>query len=130
MFGGAQYERDVLSAEAERVGHGVGEARVPGGIRHDVQRNIAYYGTVTGASGNHITLAYNPDFSGVGNSNPQTLFVSIIAGTGVGQYQFVQSMNGLLVTLVSPFAVQPDSNSVLMLSQVQYNLIFPHNDFN
>jgi hypothetical protein len=92
--------------------------------------NIAYYGKVSGASGNQITLSYQPDWSKVGNSNFQTLILSIIAGTGTGQYEFLQAANGSLLQLVSPFAVQPDATSVVVLTQTHHNLIVAHNSFN
>jgi hypothetical protein len=91
---------------------------------------IAYIGNISSVSGNQVTLAYPPDWSQVGNDNLQTLILSIIAGTGTGEYSFVQSVSGQVVTLQQAFAVQPDSASVLFITQVDRNLIFANNTFN
>jgi len=91
---------------------------------------VAYYGATASSSGALVTLAYPPDWTWVGNSNFQTLILSVIAGTGLGQYRFLEAVNGQIVQLQSPLAVGLDSTSVVAITQVDANFIFAHNNFN
>lgn len=90
---------------------------------------IAYYGQVTNAQNDQMSLVYPISYRWVGNSNPQTLAVSIVAGRGVGQYRFIKSISGQNVQVDSPFVVQPDSSSVINISQVHHNVIIARNNF-
>jgi hypothetical protein len=91
---------------------------------------VAYYGTTASSSGALVTLAYPPDWNRVGNSNFQTLILSVIAGTGLGQYRFLEAVDGETVQLQSPLAVAIDSTSVVAITQVNANFILAHNNFN
>jgi hypothetical protein len=91
---------------------------------------MAYYGKIGSIANTSLTLAYDPDWSYVGTTNQQTLVVSIIAGTGVGQYKYVKATSGRQITLASAFEVAPDSSSVILISQLHENYLIAHNTYN
>ncbi len=66
----------------------------------------------------------------MGTTNPQASVMAIIFGTGVGQYSFVQAYSGRNITLSKPWQVQPDTTSVVVISQYELNMTIAHNAIN
>jgi hypothetical protein len=87
----------------------------------------AYYGTIASSSFNSVTLAHEPDWSFTGNAIPDGLVVSIIAGTGAGQFRHVVGYDGRRIDVASPWAVSPNQTSVVVVSQANENMIISHN---
>lgn len=90
---------------------------------------IGYYGKVTNVQGAQFSLIYPFSYRWVGNSNNQTLVVSIIAGKGIGQYRFIKNLSGTTVQMDSAFTVDMDSTSVISISQAHHNVIIANNKF-
>lgn len=76
-----------------------------------------------------MVLADDPDWDWTGTTNPQASSIAIISGTGVGQYSLLNSYSGRTINLVTPWAVVPDSTSLVVISAYQRNLTIAHNTF-
>jgi hypothetical protein len=89
----------------------------------------AYYGPVTSSTADTVVLSGEPSWEWVGTSNPQTLSIAIVLGTGVGQFSTLSSYRGDTVTLTTPWAVTPDSTSIVVIVSAQLNLTIANNSF-
>ncbi len=87
----------------------------------------AYFGPVASSSSVTVTLADDPAWNWMGTTNPQAAVMVIIAGTGLGQYSFLQDYSGRTIDLVSPWKVVPDSTSIVVISQYELNMTIAHN---
>jgi hypothetical protein len=87
----------------------------------------SYYGPISSSTANTVTLAYDPWWYWMGTTNPQAASMAIVSGTGVGQYSFLQSFSGRTVTLATPWKVQPDGTSIVVISQYEQNMTWAHN---
>ncbi len=86
-----------------------------------------YYGTIAASSMDSATLLHDPDWSFTGNTIPDGLIVSIIAGAGAGQYRHMARYDKLTIYLSEPWTLRPDSTSVVVVSQANENIILSHN---
>lgn len=89
----------------------------------------AYLGRLASASSGSVTLAGDPNWNMVGTSNPENVAISIVAGTGVGQYRFLKSIKGRVLELVRPWDVVPDGNSVVDVTNAYTHIAVSHNEF-
>lgn len=89
----------------------------------------AYFGLVSSSTSDTVLLADDPWWGWMGTTNPEASIISIIGGTGVGQYSPVKSYDGRSISLVSPWKVPPDSTSVVAITQYELNLTIAHNSF-
>lgn len=89
----------------------------------------AYIGRVAAGTPGLVMLAHDPNWDMVGTSNPENVAISIIAGTGVGQYRFLKSIRGRALELAKPWDVVPDSTSVINLTTAYTNITVGHNEF-
>ncbi len=87
----------------------------------------AYYGPIASSTENTTTLAADPWWAWMGTSNPQAASMSIVSGTGVGQYSFLQSYSGRIIKLATPWKVQPDGTSVVAITQYELYMTWAHN---
>jgi hypothetical protein len=99
-----------------------------GGITNDGGGG-AYYGPIASSTANTVTLANDPSWVWTGNSNPETIIISIVYGRGAGEYAVLKSWNGRTLTLDSPWVVAPDSSSIAEINSVQRTLTIAHNTF-
>ena len=89
----------------------------------------AYYGLVASSTSNAVTLAKDPSWIWIGDTNPAAASIQIISGRGVGQYSILQSYTGRILTLAIPWSVSPDSTSVVVIQPAQRNLTIANNAF-
>ena len=87
----------------------------------------AYFGPVASSTTSTVTLAADPAWNWMGTTNPQAAIMAIISGTGVGQYSFLESYSGRTINLVNPWKVPPDSTSIVVISQFEFNITIAHN---
>ncbi len=87
----------------------------------------SYFGQVATSSSSTVTLAADPAWNWVGNTNPQAAVMSIIAGRGVGQYSFLKSFSGRTIDLIAPWKVTPDETSVVAITQYELHMTFANN---
>lgn len=87
----------------------------------------SYYGPIASSTANTATLAADPWWAWMGTTNPQAASMAIVAGTGVGQYSFLQSYNGRTITVATPWKVLPDATSVVVISQYELNMTWANN---
>jgi hypothetical protein len=87
----------------------------------------SYFGPIDSSTPGTLTLANDPNWNWMGTSNPQAAVVVIVFGTGVGQYSFLKSYSGRILTLSTPLAVLPDSTSVVGVFQYELNITIVHN---
>ena len=87
----------------------------------------AYYGSVASSTASTVTLAADPWWAFMGTTNPQAASMSIVSGTGVGQYSLLQDYSGRTVTLATPWKVQPDQTSVVAITQYELYMTWAHN---
>jgi hypothetical protein len=87
----------------------------------------SYFGPVSSSTGSMVTLADDPNWNWMGTTNPQAAIMAIAYGTGVGQYSFLKSYSGRLITLAKPWEVPPDSTSVVGIVQYELNMTIAHN---
>jgi hypothetical protein len=103
-----------------------------------------------------VTLHDEPTWIGTGATNPQTLIIAIVAGTGAGQYSFISGYSNSkfsstvnaqcipssnmtspiesrpavwTVCLATPWSVSPDANSVIDIVSVLANVTIANNKF-
>lgn len=89
----------------------------------------AYIGRVATSSASAVILAHDPNWDMVGTSNPENVAISIIAGTGVGQYRFLKAIRGRALELARAWDVVPDSTSVINLTTAYTNITVSNNEF-
>lgn len=89
----------------------------------------AYYGPITSSTADTVTLAGAPGWNWTGTTNPGAASIAIIAGTGVGQYSIIKSIDGQAISLANPWKVSPDKTSIVVISAYQLNLTLSHNKF-
>lgn len=99
-----------------------------GGITNDGGAG-AYYGPIASSTANTVTLAKDPSWVWTGNSNPETIMISIMYGRGAGQFAVLKSWSGRTLTLDSPWVVAPDSSSIVEINSIQRTLTIAHNTF-
>jgi hypothetical protein len=87
----------------------------------------SYFGPIASSTANTVTLAYDPWWAWMGTTNPEAASMAIVSGTGVGQYSFLKSYSGRTITLATPWKVQPDDTSVVVISQYELNMTWAHN---
>jgi len=59
----------------------------------------AYYGGIISSTAKTVTLANDPSWKWIGNSNPLSMTIAIISGTGVGQYSRLSGFNARTLDL-------------------------------
>ena len=89
----------------------------------------AYYGLVSSSTDGTVVLADDPSWDWVGTTNPSASIISIVSGTGIGQYSAIENYNGRTLNLVTPLKVDPDSTSWVVIANAQLNLNISHNSF-
>ncbi|MBC7490551.1 MAG: hypothetical protein H7240_11860 [Glaciimonas sp.] len=89
----------------------------------------AYFGTISSSNSNTVTLANDLAYGKVGASNPQTLVVTIVQGTGVGEYRMVQGIDGRTVTLDHPWDILPDQSSIVSVTSSIFRIGVSHSTF-
>lgn len=89
----------------------------------------AYLGRLAASSASSVTLARDPNWDMVGTSNPENVVMSIVAGTGVGQYRHLKSIKGRMMELAAPWDVVPDSSSVINITTGYLRITVSHNEF-
>ncbi len=89
----------------------------------------AYYGYVASSTPDVVTLANDPTWVWVGDTNPESMSIVIIAGTGIGQHATLTSCAGRVLTLDRPWIVTPDSSSLVVILSPQKNITVSHNTF-
>jgi Pectate lyase superfamily protein len=87
----------------------------------------AYVGHIASSTPTSTVLANMPNWTWMGTSNPEASAISIISGTGIGQYSFIQSYSGQTINLETPWRVLPDATSVIAITQYELNLTYAHN---
>ena len=87
----------------------------------------SYYGPISSSTENTVVLAADPWWAWMGTTNPQAASMSIVSGTGVGQYSFLQSFSGRTITLATPWKVPPDETSVVAITQYELYMTWAHN---
>jgi len=87
----------------------------------------AYLGPVASSTSTSVTLADDPAWDWMGTTNPEAAAMEIVFGTGTGQYSFLKSYSGRDIELMTPLQVQPDSTSVVVITQYEQNMTFAHN---
>jgi hypothetical protein len=78
----------------------------------------AYQGTLAAVSGTQLTLAADPHFEKWANERSslwRKAIVCVVSGKGSTQWRNVASFAGREWTLAEPFAVTPDTNSVVTI---------------
>jgi hypothetical protein len=88
-----------------------------------------YFGYVAASTLNTVTLADDPSWVWTGTSYPQATAIEIVAGTGVGQYSLISSINGRTIGIETPWTVPPDASSIVQISDPKINLTISHNTF-
>jgi hypothetical protein len=89
----------------------------------------AYYGTVTSSTSDAVVLADQPSWQWIGTTNPDAAMIVIVSGTGVGQYSRIRSYSGQTINLLTPWKVNPDSTSIVVITAYALNLTIAHNSF-
>jgi hypothetical protein len=89
----------------------------------------AYYGYVSDSTPDTVTLADDPTWFWTGTSNLSATSISIISGTGIGQTSLMASIDGRTLGVVTPWAVPPDSSSIVEIGEPLLNLTISHNTF-
>jgi hypothetical protein len=87
----------------------------------------SYLGPVASSSATSVTLADDPAWDWMGTTNPEAAVFEIVFGTGAGQYSFLKNYSGRDIELMTPLQVQPDSTSVVVISQYEQNMTIAHN---
>jgi hypothetical protein len=87
----------------------------------------SYLGPIASSTASTVTLAADPAWNWMGTTNPQAAVIAVAYGTGVGQYSFLQSYSGRIIHLVSPWRVQPDTTSIVVIAQYELNMTIAHN---
>jgi hypothetical protein len=87
----------------------------------------SYFGPIVSSTASTITLAADPSWDWMGTTNPQAASMSIVSGTGVGQYSFLHDYSGRNITLASPWKVLPDATSIVAITQYELYMTFAHN---
>jgi hypothetical protein len=87
----------------------------------------SYLGPIASSTASTVTLAADPAWNWMGTTNPQAAVMAIAFGTGVGQYSFLQSYSGRTIHLTSPWKVQPDTTSIVVIAQYELNMTVAHN---
>ena len=89
----------------------------------------SYYGPIAGSTSDSVVLAGDPWWAWMGTTNPEAASMSIVSGTGVGQHAFLKSYSGRNVQLETPWIVQPDSTSIVAITQYEGNMTWANNTF-
>ena len=84
----------------------------------------AYYGRVESCAGTEVTLASEPKYEG---RDWRSAAVFVLDGRGQGQYRRIVRTDGRRVTVDRPWAVAPDSASVVTITMLQANYTFVEN---
>ena len=87
----------------------------------------AYYGQVGTSTADTTVLADDPTWVYTGTGDLEGISVAIVLGTGVGQQSFIKSVNGRAITLATPWKVNPDSTSIVVIAASEDNLVIAHN---
>lgn len=92
----------------------------------------AYFGAVASAEGTRLTLAADPvfkDYAPKPHTNWVGAAVQIMAGKGAGQYRFVVAHAGRDWQVDRPWAVLPDSTSLISIAPFRGQNLFIGNTF-
>ncbi len=87
----------------------------------------SYFGKLASSSSSGIVLANAANWNFLGNAVPQHALVSIIAGTGLGQFRTLQSIDGHSIQVTTPWDVAPDETSVVTITAYERYVIISHN---
>jgi hypothetical protein len=86
-----------------------------------------YYGPVATSTADTVVLADDPTWLWAGTGNLEGISVAIVLGTGAGQQSFIKAVSGRSITLVTPWKVNPDETSVVVITAAEQNLVIAHN---
>jgi len=86
-----------------------------------------YYGMIASSTSDTVTLLDQPSWYWLGTTNPQSAIIAIVSGTGAGQYSVIQSHSGQTISLVTPWAVNPESDSIVVITGYALNYTISHN---
>lgn len=89
----------------------------------------SYYGPVESSTLRSLVLADPPAWNWMGTSNPRASMITVVSGTGVGEYSLIASYSGRTVDLLWPWKVVPDKTSIVAITQYERNMTFAHNTF-
>ena len=89
----------------------------------------AYYGTISSSTADTVVLGADPSWSWTGNSDPGSLDIVIVSGTGVGQHASLKAVNGRTLVLSEPWKIPPDESSWVVVVFEQRNLDISRNSF-
>jgi hypothetical protein len=89
----------------------------------------SYLGRIATSAADSVVLAADPWWAWMGTTNPEAASMAIISGTGVGQHSFLKSYSGRTITLATPWKVQPDSTSIVVITQYELYMTWAHNIF-
>jgi hypothetical protein len=89
----------------------------------------AYYGKIKSSTIDSVTLANDPNWGFVGTSNPSAIGISIIGGTGAGQFAALTGWKGRNLGIDHPWAILPDETSIAVITAIQRNYTIAHNTF-
>jgi hypothetical protein len=87
----------------------------------------SYYGLVASSTADSVTLANDPAWNWMGTTNPEAAVITIVSGTGLGQYSLLKSYSGRTINLETPWKVVPDGTSVVVISQYELNMTIANN---
>lgn len=86
----------------------------------------AYYGTMSASLGTKIRLSSAPSW---GDSGWTGAGLMILSGKGSGQYRLITGYSSNVVEINSPFAVNPDKESKIIIVSMNRNGIYVDNSF-
>ena len=86
----------------------------------DIASGIEYHNTAAILDGCHFAFPDNVDLSRVKAGSK----LCILSGTGAGQFRRVTGIEGQIVTIESPFDVQPDEHSHMTINRMFTNWYF------
>jgi len=114
----------------EYIGHNTIQSMGTAGNMQVIQMDGGagvYYGQVYTSTADTTVLADDPTWVYTGTGNLEGISVAIVLGTGAGQQSFIKSVNARAITLATPWKVNPDSTSIVVIAASEDNLIIAHN---
>lgn len=89
----------------------------------------SYYGPIESVTDTSVVLADPPAWNWMGTSNPRASMISVVSGTGVGEYSLIADYSGRTIKLLWPWKVLPDHTSIVAITQYDRNMTWVHNTF-
>jgi hypothetical protein len=89
----------------------------------------AYYGGASSSTANTVILANDPMWEWTGVTNPDSVNLVVVSGTGAGQYARLKGVDGRTLTLSTELQVLLDDTSIVELVACHRSLAITHNTF-